>query len=53
MKNNYEASETFELGHAQDVVMGSKPFNPFEMDGFLGLWFQTNWSPDDIDENDD
>ena len=53
MKNNYEASEAFEFGHAHDVVMGSKPVNLFQVDAIKGDGYQTVPDDQDIDESDE
>ncbi|HEX6719665.1 MAG TPA: hypothetical protein VF088_21350 [Pyrinomonadaceae bacterium] len=52
MKNNYEASEVFEFGKANEVVLGSKP-QSVQVDAILGPHFRTQQLPDDIDESDE
>jgi hypothetical protein len=52
MRNNYEASEVFELGRAHDVVMGSKP-EVGEIDAVLGFPYKIEPLSNDIDESDE
>lgn len=52
MNNNYEASEVFEFGKANEVVLGSKP-QIQQVDTFLGVGYRTQPLPDDIDESDE
>lgn len=52
MRNNYEASEVFEFGHAHDVVMGTKP-DVGEIDAVLGFPYRTEPLSNDIDESDE
>ena len=50
MTNNYEASEVFEVGNANDIVLGSKP-QVSELDATFGFGRQQIAEPDDIDES--
>ena len=52
MRNSYEVSEVFELGRANEEILGSKP-KGIQIDGILGVEWRPEILPDDIDESED
>jgi len=51
-KHNYEPANVIDLGSAEKIVLGSKPWNG-EIDALLGPFYSIEPLPSDIDESDD